>query len=98
MGVRHDFSDIWNTLDNAKSEVGKVLKAIGEDAVEYAKLHGNYTDRTGRLRRSTEFVSDDNFLIVENDTPYASHVEHRGYDVLTGAKYKVQNDYNLKER
>lgn len=98
MGVKLDLRDVLQELDGAPAKVGKVLHTIGEDAVGYAKERGDYQDRTGRLRKGNEFLSDERHLIVENDVEYASHVEHRGYDVLSGAEDYVRNKYDLKEQ
>jgi len=98
MGVKYDFGDVMRGLDAAPREVAQVLDTMGKEAVGYAREHGSYQDRTGTLRAGTDYASDERTLIVENDTPYASNVEHRGYEVLTCAKYDLQNRYDLKEQ
>lgn len=98
MAVRFDFHDISLELDAAPSRVAGVFDKMGQEAVGYAREHGDYQNHTFRLRNGTDYLSDERTLLVENDTPYASNVEHRGYDVLTGARYHIQNKYGLKEQ
>lgn len=98
MGVRYDFSDVERALGNVRKEGARILEDLGHEAVAYAKANGEYQDRTGRLRRSTDFANDESYLLVENDTPYASNVEHWGYDVLTGAREHLASKYGLKRK
>ncbi|MBQ0073615.1 MAG: hypothetical protein KBT34_05435 [Prevotella sp.] len=79
-------------LAECRQEVRQELTRLGEKAVSYAKLNGNYKNRTGHLRSSNHYRVTDNSLIVENTANYASDVETRGYDVLSGAKLQIINE------
>lgn len=83
--VKADFSDVDRFFSDGMSEVVALEGRIGHEAVAYAKAHGSYTDRTGRLRRSNEYTASRDGLMLFNGTPYASNVEGRGYEVLSGA-------------
>lgn len=85
MDVTYDFSDIEAALDNAEVEMDARLARVGQEAVDYAKENGTYQNRTGNLRRSNKYKVDDGGLTIYNDAPYASDVEQKGYEVLTGA-------------
>ena len=78
-------SDILRILDEAPNQVKRKFDEVGEDAVRYAVEHGNYKDHTGNLRASNRFTADSERLELVNDAEYASHVESRGYDVISGA-------------
>lgn len=81
---------------SAPGKVEQIFETMGNDAVGYAREHGSYKDRTGNLRADTHFAKDRKHLRVENSMFYASFVEHRGYDVLTGAEDYVHDKYGLK--
>lgn len=85
MDVTYDLSDIEAALDNAEAEMDARLARVGQEAVDYAKENGTYQNRTGNLRRSNKYKVDDGGLTIYNDAPYASDVEQKGYEVLTGA-------------
>lgn len=91
MGVMFDFSDVERELSNAKTYVKGEFEAAGELAVEYAKEHGNYQNRTGKLRKSNKYKATSKRLTIENTADYASDVEAKGYDVLSGAFLQVLN-------
>ena len=97
MKTRCNLSDILAQLSDAPRQVEQVFDTIGEDAVGYAKEHGNYKNHTWNLRTHNMYERDQQHLVVKNTMPYASNVEHKGYDVLTGAEYYVQDKYNLKQ-
>ena len=87
-----DISDIDSFMDNEKWNVQKKVIDIGEDAVRYAKENGNYQNHTFNLRNSNDYdVDEDANLTLFNDATspqgfqYASVVESKGYDVLSGA-------------
>ena len=84
--VSYDFTDVEQFFADGKKEIRRRVADIGEDAVAYAVEHGNYHDVTGRLRASNKFnVSDDASLTITNTAPYASTVEARGKEVISGA-------------
>lgn len=85
MDVTYDFSDIDSFINEAENEIEDKLERVGEEAVAYAKEHGSYQNRTGNLRRSNKYKVDEGGLTLYNDADYASDVEQRGYDVLSGA-------------
>ena len=89
--VDFDFSDVDSFFDKGESEVKEVEEKVGKEAVEYAVRHGSYQDRTGTLRKSNKYLVSDEGLELKNDAKspkgynYASSVESKGYEVLSGA-------------
>lgn len=83
--ARSDFSDVNEFFQKGMSEIRMKVDSIGKKAVEYAKANGNYKNRTGNLRASNRHEVDGINLRLINDMDYASNVESKGYDVLTGA-------------
>lgn len=81
----YDLSDVLDTLKEVEQGIDRALNRVGQEAVEYAKEHGSYQNRTGNLRRSNKYKVDEEGLTIYNDAPYASNVEQKGYEVLTGA-------------
>lgn len=90
-GVDFDFSDVDSFFDKGESEVKEVEGKVGKEAVEYAVQHGSYQNRTGTLRKSNKYSVSDEGLELKNDAKspegynYASNVESKGYEVLSGA-------------
>ena len=96
MVIKSDFSDVDDFFRKGKQEVHRKVEEIGQESVQYAKDHGNYQDRTGNLRSSNGYEVDDNEnLTLTNSAEYASYVESKGYDVLSGAALHAQK--RLKE-
>lgn len=85
MDVSYDFSDVGVFIDEAENAIEERLSDVGEEAVAYAKEHGSYHDVTGNLRRSNKYNVEDDGLLIYNDAEYASNVEQRGYEVISGA-------------
>lgn len=90
--VKADFSDVDHFFESGMWEVQKEVIDAGDEAVRYAEDHGNYEDHTLTLRTSNKYDVDENAcLTLQNDAksgkgyPYASNVESKGYDVLSGA-------------
>ena len=89
--VDFDFSDVDSFFDKGESEVKEVEEKVGKEAVEHAVQHGSYQDRTGTLRKSNKYLVSDEGLELKNDAAspkgynYASNVESKGYEVLSGA-------------
>ena len=75
-----------------RTEVRTRLDSLGQRAVDYAKANGNYHDRTGHLRQSNSYEATEDRLVVRNTASYASNVEKRGRDVLSGAKLMVMGE------
>lgn len=96
MAVGFDFSDVDTFFDEGMNEVKAGMVEAGEMAVEYAKEHGDYQDQTGTLRKSNEYEVDESGLTLKNETEYASFVEAKGFEVLSGAALEAERF--LKER
>lgn len=95
MDVTYDFQDVDAFFADGEREVVEELKSIGQEAVDYAVVHGNYQNRTGNLRRSNKYKADKSGLTVYNDASYAENVEQRGYEVISGAALHAEK--RLKE-
>ena len=85
MDVRFDFSDVDEILQEGEWEVQKKMIDVGREAVEYAEKNGEYQDHTLTLRTSNRYDVESDKLILKNTAEYASYVESKGYDVLSGA-------------
>lgn len=89
--VGFDFSDIDSFFEQGENEIKEVEEKVGKEAVEYAVQHGSYQNRTGTLRKSNKYSVSDEGLELKNDAKspegynYASNVESKGYEVLSGA-------------
>lgn len=95
MDVTYDFSDLESSLNQFQEEVENKMAMVGQEAVDYAKENGSYQNRTGNLRQSNKYKVDEEGLTVYNDASYASNVEHRGYEVVSGAALYAEK--RLKE-
>ena len=95
MDVRGDFSDVDKFFSNGEWEVQKAMIDVGQDAVEYAEDNGNYQDHTLTLRTSNRYDVEEDKLILENSAEYASYVEAKGFEVLSGAALYAEK--RLKE-
>lgn len=95
MVVSGDFSDVDRFFDNGEWEVQKAMINVGDESVRYAEDNGNYQDHTLTLRTSNGYDVEKDKLILENTAEYASHVESKGYDVLSGAALYAEK--RLKE-
>ena len=85
MVVKFDFSDIESFLNRGYEEVISKERALGEEAVTYAKETGTYNDVTGNLRASNRYSAMRDGIELRNDAHYASDVEARGREVLSSA-------------
>lgn len=95
MAVKFDFSDVDSFFEQGYAEVKAVEEKVGKEAVDYAVKNGNYQNRTETLRKSNKYSVEDDGLVIRNDAEYASHVESKGYEVLTGAA--IYAEKRLKE-
>lgn len=101
MDVDFDFSDVKDFFDEGEWEVEKKMIDVGDEAVKYAEEHGNYQDHTLTLRTSNKYDVDDTGLTLYNDATapngfqYASAVESKGFEVLSGAA--IYAERRLKE-
>lgn len=97
-----DFSDVDNFFQQGYEEVDLQVSATGEEAVQYARAHGNYKDISGKLRKSNHYSVEQGNLTLYNDAAglqgelYAATMEAKGYDVLSGAALFAER--NLKEK
>lgn len=93
---KFDFSDVDKSLRKFDRDVHSAVAKVGQEAVDYAVEHGNYQDRTGNLRRSNTFEVDGNKnLEIRNEAEYASYVESKGFEVVSGAALYAES--RLKE-
>ncbi len=103
MGVEYDFSDVDEFFQKGMREVEQVERRRAQEAVDYAKRTGTYQDKTGTLRNSNKFEVDESGVALYNDAQspegynYASNVESKGYEVLSGAalylEKKLREDF-----
>lgn len=84
-GCKYDRTGVDSFFRSIYDRVERIQSEVGEQAVEYAVENGTYQDRTGRLRRSNRYRSDREGLTLYNEAPYASDMESRGHDVISGA-------------
>lgn len=85
MDVDSDFSDVEQFFQDGEWEVEKKVIDVGDEAVKYAEENGDYKDHTLTLRTSNDYDVDKDGLTLKNEAEYASFVESKGFDVLSGA-------------
>lgn len=85
MDVKSACDGLSTLADELEREITEIIDSVGQEAVAYAVAYGSYKNRTGNLRRSNKYKVESDGLLLHNDADYASHVEQRGYDVLSGA-------------
>lgn len=90
-----DFSDVKRFLSNEEWEVQKKMIDVGDEVVKNAEEIGNYQDHTLTLRTSNEFDVDETGLTLRNTAEYASFVESKGFEVLSGSALLAEK--RLKE-
>ena len=101
MSIDFDFSDVDSFFNDGEWEVEKKMIDIGDEAVRYAEENGDYKDHALTLRTSNDYDVDKSGLTLKNKAAspkghhYASDVESKGYDVLSGAVLFAEN--KLKE-
>lgn len=95
MVVESDFSDVDQFFDDVEWEVEKGMIDVGDDAVKDAKANHTYQNRTGNLEASNGYDVDKEGLTLENAADYASYVEAKGFDVLSGPALRAEK--KLKE-
>lgn len=129
MGTKVDVSGIDEAFEQWEAEGWDAVADVGLEAVQYAKEHGEYKNRTGRLRNAPGYavVKDgeiikievpadgnqsearketENFLlygkrpqnglILADGMKYASFVESKGFDVLSGATLHADSELERK--
>lgn len=95
MVVNGDFSDVDKFFEDGEQEVESTVAQVGEEAVEDAKANHTYKNRTGNLEASNRYDADKDGLTLENTADYASFVEAKGFDVLSGPALRAEK--KLKE-
>lgn len=95
MVVESDFSDVDQFFDDGEWEVEKAMIDVGDDSVKDAKANHTYQNRTGNLEKSNTYDVDKDGVTLENTADYASYVEAKGFDVLSGAALRAEK--KLKE-
>ena len=95
MVIDSDFSDVDKFFDDGEWEVEKTMIDVGDDSVKDAKANHTYQNRTGNLEASNGYDVDKDGLTLENTADYASYVEAKGFDVLSGAALRAEK--KLKE-
>lgn len=95
MDVESDFSDVEKYFEDGKWEVLKAMIDVGDAAVKDAEENGTFQDHTLNLRTSNEFDVDEDGLTLQNTAEYASYVEAKGFEVLSGAALRAEK--KLKE-
>ena len=95
MVIDGDFSDVDKFFDDGEWEVEKAMIDIGDESVKDAKDNHTYKNRSGNLEASNDFDVDKDGLTLENSADYASYVEAKGFDVLSGSALRAEK--KLKE-
>lgn len=95
MVIDGDFSDVDKYFEDGEREVEITMAKVGEESVEDAKVNHTYNNRTGNLEASNESETDKDGLTLKNTADYASCVEAKGFDVLSGSALRAEK--KLKE-
>lgn len=95
MVIDGDFSDVDKFFEDGELEVESATANVGEEAVEDAKANHTYKNRTRNLESSNEYETDKDGLTLKNTADYASCVEAKGFDVLSGPALRAEK--KLKE-
>lgn len=95
MVIDGDFSDVDKFFDDSEWEVEKAMIDVGDEAVKDAKANHTYKNRSGNLEASNDFDVDKDGLTLDNSAEYASYVEAKGFDVLSGSALRAEK--KLKE-
>ena len=95
MVVESDFSDVDQFFNDGEWEVEKAMIDVGDDSVKDAKANHTYHNRTGNLEKSNIYDVDKDGLTLDNTADYASYVEAKGFDVLSGPALRAEK--KLKE-
>lgn len=95
MVIDGDFSDVDKFFEDGEQEVESTIANVGEEAVEDAKANHTYNNRTGNLEASNKYETDKDGLTLSNTADYASYVEAKGFDVLSGSALRAEK--KLKE-
>lgn len=92
MDITVDFSDVESFFNEGTSELKDKMNEVGEKAISYAQRTGDYTDQTGKLRKSGEYNVQEDGLELINKAEYASFVESKGFNVLSQAALYAEKE------
>ena len=95
MVIDGDLSDVDQFFADGEWEVEKAMIDVGDEAVKDAKANHTYQNRTSNLEASNDYDVDNEGLTLTNSADYASYVEAKGFDVLSGAALRAEK--KLKE-
>ncbi|EFA92144.1 hypothetical protein HMPREF0650_0382 [Hoylesella buccalis ATCC 35310] len=95
MVIDGDFSDVDKFFEGGELDVESAMAKVGEEAVEDAKANHTYKNRTRNLESSNKYETDKDGLTLSNTADYASYVEAKGFDVLSGSALRAEK--KLKE-
>lgn len=95
MVVNGDFSDVDKFFEDGELDVESAMANVGEEAVADAKANHTYKNRTENLESSNGYETDKDGLTLSNTADYASYVETKGFDVLSGPALRAEK--KLKE-
>ena len=90
MVVESNFSDVDQFFNDGEWEVEKAMIDVGDEAVKDAKANHTYQNRTGNLEASNDYDVGKDGLTLENTADYASYVEAKGFDVLSGPTLRAE--------
>ena len=90
MVVESDFSDVDQFFNDGEWEVEKTMIDVGDDSVKDAIANHTYQNRTGNLEASNGYDVDKDGLTLDNTADYASYVEAKGFDVLSGPALRAE--------
>ena len=90
MVIDSDFSDVDKFFNDGEWEVEKAMIDIGDAAVKDAKANHTYQNRTYNLEKSNIYDVDKDGLTLDNTAYYASYVEAKGFDVLSGPALRAE--------
>lgn len=90
MVIDGDFSDVDKFFEDGELDVESAMANVGEEAVEDAKANHTYKNRTKNLESSNKYETDKGGLTLKNTADYASYVEAKGFDVLSGPALRAE--------
>lgn len=90
MVIDGDFSDVDKFFDDGEWEVEKAMIDVGDEAVKDAKANHTYQSRSSNLEASNDYDADNDGLTLKNTADYASYVEAKGFDVLSGPALRAE--------
>ena len=107
MKIEYNINDFAKNLrkeiEAQKENIAICVRGASERIVSDAKNNGNYQNRTGYLRSSikateTIITSQGIETSVIAEAPYASFVEAKGYEVITGSAMNFDKYVKQEQR